>query len=177
MILVQSRVFGITVEGKEVTALVPVADMLNHNIPCQVRWFYDDARRGFVMKAEEDIPRGDQVYDSYGNKDDSTFLMNYGFLPPTKRNRALIIAYLNADDPYLNDKQNLLRLLGIGMQSYTFMETLEDQDVFLTFGWFRFIVFKEEDTDGIAVDLGKLLKAEINYVSLTNEIKMWQRIK
>jgi hypothetical protein len=33
-ILVQSRVFGITVDEKRTTALVPVADMLNHNAPC-----------------------------------------------------------------------------------------------------------------------------------------------
>ena len=130
------------------------------------------------MKAEEDIPRGCQVYDSYGTKDDSTFLLNYGFLPPSKDNKCSVMSYLDPNDPYFSDKTNLLRILQINQQSYVFMETLEDKEVFKTLAWFRFLVFKEEDTEGgIAIDLGKLLKAELNYVSQANELKMWERIK
>jgi hypothetical protein len=56
------------------------------------------------MKAEEDVPRGEQVFDSYGVKDDSTFLMNYGFLPPSRRNIALVRADLDKDGPHYGDK-------------------------------------------------------------------------
>jgi hypothetical protein len=75
--------------------------MLNHEIPATVKWGYDNKRKGFTMKATEDIPRGAQVFDSYGVKDDSTFLMNYGFLPPTTRNRALVKVLLDKEDPLL----------------------------------------------------------------------------
>ena len=33
-ILVKSRVFGINIDGEETRALVPVADMLNHDDKC-----------------------------------------------------------------------------------------------------------------------------------------------
>ena len=33
-ILVKSRVFGVTIDGEETRALVPVADMLNHEDKC-----------------------------------------------------------------------------------------------------------------------------------------------
>lgn len=57
-ILVKSRVFGVTIDGKETRALVPVADMLNHDDKCQIKWDYDSKQKGFVMKSEEDIMRG-----------------------------------------------------------------------------------------------------------------------
>lgn len=56
--MVKSRVFGVTIDGKETRALVPVADMLNHDDKCQIKWDYDSKQKGFVMKSEEDIMRG-----------------------------------------------------------------------------------------------------------------------
>jgi protein-histidine N-methyltransferase len=58
-ILVKSRVFGVTIDGEETRALVPVADMLNHEDKCQIRWDYDNKQKGFCMKSEEDIKRGE----------------------------------------------------------------------------------------------------------------------
>jgi len=62
------------------------------------------------------------------------------------------------------------------IKSYVFMETLDHPEVFKTFSWLRFVVFNEADTE-ISVDLGKLLKGESRYVSIQNELKMWERIK
>ena len=58
-ILVKSRVFGVTIDGEETRALVPVADMLNHEDKCQIKWDYDNKQKGFCMKSEEDIKRGE----------------------------------------------------------------------------------------------------------------------
>jgi histone-lysine N-methyltransferase SETD3 len=33
-----------------------------------------------VIEACEDIARGDQIYDSYGKKCNTRFLLNYGFI-------------------------------------------------------------------------------------------------
>jgi len=33
-----------------------------------------------VIEACEDIVRGDQIYDSYGKKCNTRFLLNYGFI-------------------------------------------------------------------------------------------------
>lgn len=58
------------------------------------------------------------------------------------------------------------------------MEKLEDDEVFKTLAWFRFLVLREEDTpDGVEIDIEKLLKAELSYVSLVNELKMWEKVK
>lgn len=56
--------------------------MLNHKRPRQTSWFYDDQRKGFVIDALSDIKLGEQVYDSYGRKCNTRFLLNYGFMNP-----------------------------------------------------------------------------------------------
>lgn len=81
--------------------------MMNHRIPAQVKWGYDDGRKGFVVKALEDISRGQQIHYSYGNKDNSSFLLNYGFLPPGGDNKTLLMAYCDPDDPNIEDKEKL----------------------------------------------------------------------
>lgn len=78
--IVSSRIFGITVNGVKTDGFVPLADMLNHKRPKQTTWYYCDERKGFIIEAGDDIPRGEQVYDSYGRKCNSRFFLNYGFI-------------------------------------------------------------------------------------------------
>lgn len=61
-----SRIFGLQIDNVKTDAFVPLADMLNHKRPKQTSWSYCDERKGFIIEAQEDIPRGEQVYDSYG---------------------------------------------------------------------------------------------------------------
>jgi hypothetical protein len=77
--VVASRNFGITVDGVRTDALVPYADMLNHLRPRQTRWLYDSARRAFLIVSLQPLAAGQQVFDSYGKKCNSRFLINYGF--------------------------------------------------------------------------------------------------
>jgi histone-lysine N-methyltransferase SETD3 len=74
-----SRNFGIQVDGLKTAALVPYADMLNHLRPRETRWQYDDIRRGFTVCSMMHISTGSQVFDSYGQKCNHRFLLNYGF--------------------------------------------------------------------------------------------------
>ena len=78
--MVCSRIFGIDIEGVKTDGFVPYADMLNHKRPRQTSWTYTDDREGFIIEALEDIKRGDQIYDSYGKKCNTRFLLNYGFI-------------------------------------------------------------------------------------------------
>lgn len=78
--LVSSRIFGIEIGGVKTDALVPYADMLNHQRPRTTAWYYSDERGAFVIDAIDDIARGSQVYDSYGKKCNSRFFLNYGFI-------------------------------------------------------------------------------------------------
>ena len=74
-----SRNFGIVVNGLRTAALVPYADMLNHYRPRATRWQYEDSRGAFTVVALGNIATGAQVYDSYGQKCNHRFLLNYGF--------------------------------------------------------------------------------------------------
>jgi len=78
--MVCSRIFGIEIEGVKTDGFVAYADMLNHKRPRQTAWTYTDDREGFIIEALEDIKRGEQVFDSYGKKCNTRFLLNYGFI-------------------------------------------------------------------------------------------------
>jgi hypothetical protein len=58
-IAVSSRIFGIGPKGSDLMALVPYADMFNHNRPCQTKWYYDPRMKGFVVKAVVPLVRGE----------------------------------------------------------------------------------------------------------------------
>lgn len=81
-LLVCSRVFGVVVDRVKTDALVPVADMLNHHMPKETSWYFCESTKGFVIQSLKDIPTGAEIFDSYGQKCNSRFLLNYGFTLP-----------------------------------------------------------------------------------------------
>ncbi|CAM9934220.1 unnamed protein product, partial [Phaeothamnion confervicola] len=74
-----SRNFGLIVDGLRTSALVPYADMLNHYRPRETKWAYDNDRGAFTITTLQTIRGGAQIYDSYGQKCNHRFLLNYGF--------------------------------------------------------------------------------------------------
>jgi histone-lysine N-methyltransferase SETD3 len=48
-LVVISRIFGITVNGKKTDGLVPLADMLNHKRPRETKWTFDDQLQAFTI--------------------------------------------------------------------------------------------------------------------------------
>lgn len=83
--VVGSRNFSIMVDGEKRTAMVPLADMLNHFRPRETSWTFDDKLRGFTISTLRDIACGAQVMDSYGKKCNSKFLLHYGFAVENNR--------------------------------------------------------------------------------------------
>lgn len=77
--IVCSRNFGLLINGHRTSALVPHADMLNHYRPRETRWTYCEESQCFTITTLQSIARGAQVYDSYGQKCNHRFLLNYGF--------------------------------------------------------------------------------------------------
>jgi histone-lysine N-methyltransferase SETD3 len=145
-IAVGSRIFGIRIKGEETVAMVPYADMFNHNRPCQTKWYYDESLKGFCIKATEEIARGDQIYDTYGMKSNAEFFMNYGFLiPDNERNTYAIKIRLEPTDPQYYIKCLLAKALAPS-QDFLIVETLDDDLMFKFISWCRFVVF-DEDTD------------------------------
>ena len=76
---VHARAFG---RRLEYTALVPLADLLNHaNVP--VVYDFDAESNGafrlFPTKSSAGYAKGAEVFNSYGRRDNSHLLINYGF--------------------------------------------------------------------------------------------------
>lgn len=59
--------------------MVPLVDMLNHRRPPQTEWHFDQAAQAFVLSTTEEVARDEQLFDSYGAKCNSRYLLNYGF--------------------------------------------------------------------------------------------------
>eukprot|EP00546_Thalassionema_frauenfeldii_P010750 CAMPEP_0178924488 /NCGR_PEP_ID=MMETSP0786-20121207/17361_1 /TAXON_ID=186022 /ORGANISM="Thalassionema frauenfeldii, Strain CCMP 1798" /LENGTH=599 /DNA_ID=CAMNT_0020599217 /DNA_START=86 /DNA_END=1885 /DNA_ORIENTATION=+ len=74
-----SRNFGLQIDGHRTSAMVPHADMLNHYRPRETKWTFEEERQAFTITSLQRIHAGAQVYDSYGQKCNHRFLLNYGF--------------------------------------------------------------------------------------------------
>lgn len=89
---------------------VAYADMLNHQRPKETQWSYTDDREGFIIEATEDIKRGQQVYDSYGKKCNTRFLLNYGFINENNdANEFPLVVRLKVEDPLFEQKAIMIK--------------------------------------------------------------------
>ena len=94
----------------------------------------------------EDIRRGEQVYDSYGKKDNSRFLLNYGFINLNNdANEVPLKVSYNSDDQYITIKKDI-----IGDQAdfkkFRVVENMEDKVMLEFLSWLRFVEFDENIT-------------------------------
>ena len=78
--LIHSRNFGSHYRGYSNGLLVPLADMLNHVRPRQTTWEYNESEDAFTITALIPLKKGDQVFDSYGRKDNRRLFFCYGFV-------------------------------------------------------------------------------------------------
>lgn len=106
-----SRNFGLQIDGHRTSALVPHADMLNHYRPRETKWTFDEDRQAFTITSLQHIPAGAQVYDSYGQKCNHRFLLNYGFAVEDNReidgfcpDEVPLELYVSPDDPLFSQK-------------------------------------------------------------------------
>merc|ERR1712048_1308578 len=83
--------------------------MLNHKRPRQTSWTYTDDREGFIIEALEDIKRGEQIFDSYGKKCNTRFLLNYGFINlDNDANEFPLTVYITEEDKMYAQKKEML---------------------------------------------------------------------
>ena len=111
-----SRNFGLVVNGLRTAAMVPYADMLNHYRPRETKWQFEDSSQAFTIVSLRDIESGGQVYDSYGQKCNHRFLLNYGFsvenneeLDGFNPNEVPILLQLRKEDTLSQEKCNFWR--------------------------------------------------------------------
>lgn len=117
--------------------------MLNHKRPRQTTWTYTDDREGFIIEAMEDIKRDEQVYDSYGKKDNSRFLLNYGFINLNNdANEFPLKIYYNVDDSLKGVKQEMINDPA-EFKKFRVVENLEDKVMHEFLSWLRFVEYDE----------------------------------
>ncbi len=114
--------------------------MLNHRRPRQTSWTYDDARGGFVIEACEDIPRGDQIYDSYGKKCNTRFLLNYGFINLNNDGNEFPfkVALDETNDPFYAQKAELLGQ-ELTKRTYRVLADITEENTYKMLSFLRFV--------------------------------------
>ena len=113
--MVASRNFGVKIDGVQTDALVPYADMLNHLRPRQTSWTFNQSMYQFTITSLQTLKKDQQVYDSYGKKCNSRFLLNYGFAIEKNRDtngqchdEVRLRFELDESDPCYSTKMRLL---------------------------------------------------------------------
>lgn len=64
-------------DRKTFSVLFPLMDIGNHNPIAKVDWTYDPGR--FSLTVQDEIAKGEQVFNNYGPKGNDELLMGYGF--------------------------------------------------------------------------------------------------
>ena len=194
--MVASRIFGIEVEGVKTDGFVPYADMLNHKRPRQTSWSYTDDRQGFIIEALEDIKRGEQVYDSYGKKCNTRFLLNYGFINLNNdANEYPFTVKMADDDMFAAQKSEILNTQAV-QKTFRVQVNFEERIMSRFISFLRFVEFDEniallyqlkgqwsqrtrphpEDSDDYEPP-NYYTAEDVPAISKANEKKVWIRIK
>jgi hypothetical protein len=82
---VQERELPKNVGIDDFSVLLPVYDIINHDIKANVRWSVDhqgDASAGCRFITFDSYKPGEQVFNTYGKKTNSELLLSYGFMLP-----------------------------------------------------------------------------------------------
>ena len=166
--VISSRVFGVTIKGKKNDIIAPYADMLNHKRPRQTHWNFDDACNSFVIKGSANVKKGEEVFDSYGIKCNSRFLLNYGFtVENNEDNEFKIILILNESSPYFKEKMAYLGGKNI-TKKFSLVLNQGDKKIIQFFSFLRFILYNKPNFKDI--DTSKP-------ISLQNEIVLFNKLK
>jgi len=116
-IAVVSRVFQINFSEEEKTqGLVPMADMLNHAKTPGTKWSFVPDEDSFIIASDGFLFKDKEVFDTYGPKCNSRYLVNYGFTLKENQENNQAAIFLNPakilDELKSPLKESKLRLLG-----------------------------------------------------------------
>lgn len=106
--VVITRVFGYKRDNKQESGLVPVADMINHSGDPSTNWKFSDENNTFDVSANRWILKGCDVFDSYGPKCNSRYMVNYGFTLPSNQKNNQCVLFIPTDN--FSDKKKKLML-------------------------------------------------------------------
>ena len=187
MEVVTSRVFGVKIQNKKQTILAPFADILNHKSPSDTVWDFDEITNSFTIKSKSNVPKGEEVFDSYGIKSNRDYLLYYGFTMNNStynKFKVGILLKFNIDECF-NIKQTLL---GKNNSTKYFILGLNllDENTQEFFYNLRLILFNDSDCyiSNQAYQINRLNNLEIKLkmnknkpFSLENEKNVFEKIK
>ena len=142
--------------------------MLNHKRPRQTHWNFDDASNSFVIRGVSNVKKGQEVFDSYGIKCNSRFLLNYGFtVENNEDNEFKIILMLNESSPLFKEK-----MIFLGGKNYTkkFSLVINNAESKITpfFAFLRFIIYSKSNFKDVNTS---------KPISVENEIILFNKIR
>ena len=116
-IAVVSRVFQIYLgENNKTEGLVPMADMLNHEKKPGTKWSFVPNKDAFIIISDSFLFKNKEVFDTYGAKCNSRYLVNYGFTLKNNQENNQAAFFINPvkilDDNKCVLKETKLRMLG-----------------------------------------------------------------
>jgi histone-lysine N-methyltransferase SETD3 len=174
-----SRNFGIVVNGLRTAALVPYADMLNHLRPRQTKWQFENSSQSFTISSLTGIGCGIQVYDSYGQKCNHRFLLNYGFSVENNveadgycPNEVPFVVGLSSDDACFEEKAAILRRDGGSGTTRRVRVSVGDSDgTKVLLALLRLTSLDKEEFDEVSVQSGgfRTLREAMIPFSIENE--------
>lgn len=183
-----SRNFGLIVNGVRTAALVPYADMLNHYRPRETKWQFEDSRQGFTIITLNKIGIGAQVYDSYGQKCNHRFLLNYGFSIENNTeedgfcpNEVPLLFHLLREDPLYDLKCSLWQRDSFIPSRRLRIGVMDNENYRFSLAMLRIIVANESDLNKISQLYGNSSYRSVRDlqvpIDLPNEIRAVQHLK
>ena len=113
-IAVISRVFGSSDCG---SGLVPLSDMLNHKEDPGTEWSFIKNKKCFCIVSNKNFIKNGEIFDTYGGKCNSRYLVNYGFT--LENNMRYNTAVLFFDIP------KILKEIGQNNDNFLYNEKIE----------------------------------------------------
>ena len=186
-LIISSRIFGITINNNKTDALVPFADLLNHRRPRQTQWFFDDEKDAFIVQAIEDIWIGQEIFDSYGKKTNSRFLLNYGFsLENNDMGEYPLTIFFNSEYPLFSIKKKLFKNEYDFIKTFNLNNKFQESQILELISYLRFLLYDGNINDLVnkIVSTKSMLNEEtaINYyffypINKKLEIKVLKHLK
>ena len=138
--IVSSRIFGVTMNGKQNYIIVPFADLMNHRRYKRVEYFYDDNQNAFCVKAIKDLRPDLEVCACYGRKSNARFLLNYGFtMAKNEDDEIKVVLSLKENDKNYMEK---VKILGNSTNKFYLVKNCRDEESLLFFACVRLMEFE-----------------------------------
>jgi histone-lysine N-methyltransferase SETD3 len=114
-IAIVSRVFHIAYgDNTSTQGIVPMADMLNHSKEPGTKWSFVPSEDAFIISSEKYLFKDKEVFDTYGVKCNSRYLVNYGFTLSDNQENNQAAVFIDPVKILSNSvlSENKLKLLG-----------------------------------------------------------------